>query len=133
MMQKRVAVVSFYDSLKEAIQLALGDSCNLSVYKNLDNALESQNLQSFDLFILEADEPTVIFESLERLKNKAPDLEILIWSTHFVWEDQEKILRRWTGIHFQEKKLDSKEFQDRVELILEGSDEPHTYILRIPT
>lgn len=120
-----------HEGLRESFKLILGDDYRLLFVNSIEEILDYCG-HRIDLLILNADDGPVTLETVASIKEKCPDLKILLITTNLKLDFQIDILRLGTDIGFREKPWDSDELKDKIDTMIRGySEERHTHIVRI--
>ena len=135
MSKKKIGVLEPYEALKESLSLILEDYDVFQV-KDPGSAVELLGLlDCLDLFIIDVDFVTDSLELLKLIRLKyAPDLRVLLLSTHFTLEYQEDVIRIGTGFSFREKPF-GKDLLEYIQVMLgqRPAKPVHTVIRISPT
>ena len=117
-MNYKVAVLEPYEALRESLNLILED---YDVFRANDagSAVELLGLlDGLDLFIIDVDYVPDSLELLKLIRLKyAPDLRVLLLSTHFTLEYQEAVIRIGTDFSFKEKPF-GKDLLEYIQVLL---------------
>lgn len=102
--KKKIGILEPYEGLRESLNLILEDY-NLFRVNDPASAVELLGLlDHLDLFIIDVDYVPDSLELLKLIRLKyAPDLRVLLLSTHFTLEYQEAVIRIGTDFSFKEK------------------------------
>ncbi len=134
MSKKRIVAFEPYENLQEALKLILAEDYDLVSVGTFNQALgEIERLQT-ELFILEVDDKEIGFERIEEATRLFPGLTLLLTSVDLDWPFKEKVLKAFktSRIRFQDKPYEAKELKERVNLIVNGDTDRHTFILKVP-
>lgn len=120
-----------YEGLKESFRLILEKEYRLLFANALEEILDYSNHQ-INLLILNADDAPATLKVVASIKEKYPDLKILLITTNLQLEFQIDVLKLGTDIGFREKPWDADELKDKIDTMIRGyALERHTHIVRI--
>lgn len=120
-----------YEGLRESFRLILEKEYRLLFANALEEILDYSSHQ-IDLLILSADDAPATLKVVASIKEKWPDLKILLITTNLQLEFQLEIIKLGTDIGFREKPWDADELKDKIDIMIRGyALEKHTHIVRI--
>lgn len=115
---KKIGILEPYEGLRESLNLILED-CDLFHANDPASAIDLLGLfDHLDLFIIDVDFVPDSLGLLKLIKFKyAPELRVLLLSTHFTLSYQEAVIRIGTGFSFREKPF-GKDLLEYVQVLL---------------
>ena len=129
--QKTIMIWEPYEGLRESFRLILEKEYRLLFANTLEEISDYCN-QQIDLLILNADDSSETLKAVAAVKEKYPDLKILLITTNLQLEFQVNAIRLGTDIGFHEKPWDADELKDQIDTMIRGyALERHTHIVRI--
>ncbi len=131
-MTPSIVLCESYDSLREGLELALGERYQVRSTNRLDrvSGLLIKDIPS--LLILDVDGQVEPYEAVKRIRQEYPDLRILLLAGEFALERQVELVKL-TGFSFMEKSFRLEPLLEKIDTLIHGySKSPiRTRVVRI--
>lgn len=128
-----VILCEAYDSLREGLELILGDRYRVSSVSRLADLQPALEEAPPSLLIVDIDGQSKAYEALASIRKAFSALPILLLAREFSLDQQTEALRLLTEVSFMTKPFANDRLLDKVQTLVQGcSDSPiHRHVIRI--